>query len=64
MRTSGFGGGQQPVGGGDPIYNGGSADMGQAREERVKKNDPNELLAQFLKDRCVCLGVCVCVCVI
>ena len=25
--------------------------MAQAREERVKKNDPNELLAQFLKDR-------------
>jgi hypothetical protein len=29
--------GQQPVGG---------TDMSQAREERVKKADPNELLAQ------------------
>jgi len=39
--------GLQPMGG-IPM---GGADLSQAREDRVKKNDPNELLAQFLKDR-------------
>ena len=37
--------GQQPMGGT------GCPDMSGARQDRVKKNDPNELLAQFLKDR-------------
>jgi hypothetical protein len=41
--------GRQPVGG-DPM-GGGGPDMSAARADRVKKNDPDEMLAQFLKDR-------------
>ena len=52
-----------PPGGGPPGHSGGAAigaqpvvarggtDMSAAREERVKQNDPDELLKQFLADR-------------